>query len=303
MVVIALIFIPIIIYYVSLLQEKDRIKERVLSLSAIIKPQEAKNSRLKEITDKYFLIHGQDYAVVIKNLKTDEEYKFNENKKYDSASLYKLWVMGVAFEKIKDGSMNEDQSLSGVVEILDQTLSTKSPTPTPEGFSATPTPGELRRISMTTGEAIEKMITISDNYSALLVASRAGTFSVTNFLKKYEFKDSNFRQPPQTTANDTALFYEKLYKGEIVDRDFSLRMMDLLKKQTLNDRIPKYLPDEIEVAHKTGELFGSKHDGGIVFGKNGDYIIVVLSETKNAQSAAEKIAKFSKEIYDYFEEN
>ena len=303
MVVIALIFIPIIIYYVSLLQEKDRIKEHVLSLSAIIKPQEAKNSRLKEITDKHFLIHGQDYAVVIKNLKTDEEYKFNENKKYDSASLYKLWVMGVAFEKIKDGTMDEDQSLSAVVEILDKTLSTATPTPTPEGYSITPTPGEVKKISMITSEAIEKMITYSDNYAALLVASRAGTFSVTNFLKKYEFKDSNFRQPPKTSANDIALFYELLYEGEIVDRDYSVRMMDLLKKQTLNDRIPKYLPNDVEVAHKTGELFNSKHDAGIVFSKKGDYIIVVLSETKNSQIAAEKIANYSKEIYNYFQEN
>ena len=78
-------------------------------------------------------------------------------------------------------------------------------------------------------------------------------------------------------------------------------MIDILKEQTLNDRIPKNLPQQTEVAHKTGELFGFKHDAGIIFGKKGDYIIVVLSETKNPKLSAEKIAKFSKEVFDYFE--
>ena len=78
-------------------------------------------------------------------------------------------------------------------------------------------------------------------------------------------------------------------------------MIEILKRQTFNDRIPKYLPKEIDVAHKTGELFGSKHDAGIVFGKNGDYIIVVLSKTESEAEAAEKIANFSKEVYEYFD--
>ena len=79
-------------------------------------------------------------------------------------------------------------------------------------------------------------------------------------------------------------------------------MIDVLKRQRLNDRIPRYLPKNIEVAHKTGELLGAKHDAGIVFASNGDYIIVVLSKTNNSADAVEKIAKFSEEIYKYFEE-
>jgi beta-lactamase class A len=77
-------------------------------------------------------------------------------------------------------------------------------------------------------------------------------------------------------------------------------MIDLLKKQALNDRLPKYLDSDIEVAHKTGELFGAKHDAGIVYAKTGDYVIVVLSDTKDYDKAAENIARYSEEIYNYF---
>ena len=144
------------------------------------------------------------------------------------------------------------------------------------------------------------MIIASDNYAALLVASRSGSFAVTNFLKEYQFDNSNFRQPPKTTAKDIGSFFEKLYKGEIIDQNYSKKMLDILKRQTLNDRIPKYFPSKVNVAHKTGELNGFKHDAGIVYSSRGDYIIVVLSDTKDSLGASEKIANFSKDIYDYF---
>jgi beta-lactamase class A len=306
-VTLALIIIPIVVYYVSLLQQKDQIKEQVMALSAVAKPLPTevpeKISQLGKIVAENFSEKDGDYAVVIKNLKTNEEYSFNERKKFNSASLYKLWVMGDVFQKIKDGEIDENQILSADVKKLDETLSTITPTPTPEGFVPEPTTGEEEKISMTVAQAIEKMIKFSDNYAALLLASRAGTFSVTNFLKKYELNDSSFRTPPKTSAKDTAIFFEKLYKGEIVDKEYSDRMIEILKLQTINDRIPKQLPEGAMVAHKTGELFGSKHDAGIVYSDKGNYIIVVLSDTKNSKIASEKIARFSKEIYDYFNSN
>jgi beta-lactamase class A len=91
---------------------------------------------------------------------------------------------------------------------------------------------------------------------------------------------------------------EKLYKGEFVG---SGEMLKLLKKQQINDRIPKYLPNQTEVAHKTGELEGAKHDAGIVFSKKGDYIIVVMSQTDNETTAAEHEALFSRDVWNYFQ--
>ena len=58
---------------------------------------------------QYFLESGGQWAAVIKNLKTGEEYKFSENSKFDSASLYKLWVMGTTYKFIREGKITEDQ--------------------------------------------------------------------------------------------------------------------------------------------------------------------------------------------------
>lgn len=297
-----LFLIPITVYYLASEQNKNTRKPQVLS-KTIALPTLIPKSRLEEISKDHLVAKSGDYAVVIKNLKTGESYSYNSSKKFDSASLYKLWVMVVAFQKIKDGAMSEDEVISASIDKLNDALSTTTPTPTPQDFSPTPTPSESKPeiVSMRAGDAIEKMITLSDNYAALLVASRSGSLTVTNFLKEYGFKNSNFKQPPQTSAQDIALFFEKLYKGEIIDEAYSDKMIGILKRQTLNDRIPKYLPQNLEIAHKTGELFDSKHDGGIVYAKKGDYIFVVLSETDDFNATAEVIAKFSKEVYDYFD--
>ena len=214
--------------------------------------------------------------------------------------------MAAAFQKINSGFLKEDEILTAPIARLDEILTETTPTPSiPQESTPTPSPipSEPEMITMATKDALEKMITVSDNYAALLVASRAGSFAVTNFLKEYEFDNSNFRQPPRTTAKDIGSFFEKLYKGEIIDQNYSSKMLDILKRQTLNDRLPKYFPPKVNVAHKTGELNGFKHDAGIVYSSKGDYVIVILSKTKDPLGASEKIANFSKEIYDYFQEN
>ena len=78
-------------------------------------------------------------------------------------------------------------------------------------------------------------------------------------------------------------------------------MIEILKQQTFDDRIPKYLPKGIEVAHKTGEIGGFKHDAGIVFAKD-PILIVILSESNSPKGAAERIAELSRNIYGYFED-
>src|SRR3990167_8557390 len=116
------------------------------------------------------------------------------------------------------------------------------------------------------------MTTISHNYAALLLTSKLQTAQVKEFIKNNGFENTNFTAPTTTTPGDIALFYQKLYKKELVSTSASSEMIELLKRQELNDRIPKYLPQETKIAHKTGELGGVKHDAGIIFADSGDYI-------------------------------
>jgi len=224
------------------------------------------------------------YGIVVKNLKTGENYSYNEHIKYESASLYKLWVMAETFEQIKSGKLKEDDILSG--RIASQ--------------SAQPSAGA---VALSVSNALNKMITVSDNYAALLLSSRIGLPKVASFLKTNGFKESNIGSGgnyPMTTAYDTAVFFEKLYSGKLINREYSDKMLKLLKAQKVNNKIPKYFGPDIVVAHKTGELDDYSHDAGIVYTQKGDYIIVLLSKNHDTNTSKNLIAIVSKSVFNYF---
>ncbi len=233
------------------------------------------------------------YAVVIKNLKTGESFALNDKRKFDSASLYKLWVMATTFQIMETGKLNDEIVLDRPIAELNKKFGIASE-------SAELTKGQF---NMSIKSALYQMITISHNYAALAISEKIGLSNIAKFLKNSELNASTIgKSLPQTNANDIALFYEKLYKGELGSKESTSSMMELLKKQQLNDRIPKYLPEGVVVGHKTGELEYVKHDAGIVFTDKGDYIVVLLSESKNPAAAAERQALLSKAVYEYFQE-
>lgn len=230
------------------------------------------------------------YGIVIKNLRTNKTFQYNETKVFPSASLYKLWIMAVTEEQLEKGMLHENQVLTADIPKLNDMFKIASE-------SAERTDGT---VSLSVTNALTKMITISDNYAALLLSSKIRLSNVDAFLDTYGLSGSAIGQPPTTTPLDVAVFYEKLYARTLISQQASEKMLTLLKQQQINDRIPKYLPDGIDVAHKTGELDGVKHDAGIVFAPFGDYIIVLMSDSQDPLGAAAREALVSKNVYEYF---
>ena len=294
-IVIILIVIPACLFIVSRIFPKEANKVFVSPLATSVSSvhqviQSITKDRLAKVVDLSLAGTQGTYGIVIKNLKTGESYTRNENMKFDSASIYKLWVLGAVYEKIHNGELSGGEVLSRDATELNKMFDIASE-------AAELTDGT---ITMKVDDAIERMITVSDNYSALLLASKIRNSKISSFIEKQGFTDSSLGEPPETSPEDIALFYEKLYKGEIIDEQTSAEMLEILKRQQLNDVIPKYLPENIDVAHKTGEFDGYKHDAGIIYGKD-PILIVVLSESNSPQGAADRIADLSRNIFNYFE--
>jgi beta-lactamase class A len=230
------------------------------------------------------------YSVSVENLKTKEKESLFGDKVFKVGSLYKLWIMGETFRQIQAGLLSEDEVLSEDVSVLNK------------DFNIDPESAELTdgTIVLTVRAALKQMIDISHNYAALLLTKKIKLSNVAEFLKTNGFNASHVGGTPTSTADDIALFYKKLYKGEFANKQYTLEMSDLLKAQTLNDKLPKYLPKGTVVAHKTGEIEYLSHDAGIIYTPNGDYIVVVLSESDYPLGAEERIAQISKSVFDYF---
>jgi beta-lactamase class A len=252
-----------------------------------------KPSGLKTVVDTALEGTKGTYRMVIRNLKTGESYAADEHKVFDAGSLYKLWVMATAYKQIQNGTLTEDQVLSEDIAVLNQK------------FSIDPGNAEQTEgiITLTVHDALQQMITISHNYSAMLLTAKIRLSSVSTFLQENGFSESTVGingGSPSSTPYDIALFLEKLYNGKLATQQYTDEMIGLLKNQQLNQGLPKYLPVATDVANKTGEIDYLKHDAGIVYTDKGDYIIVVMSESDAPVAAQERIALISKGVYEYF---
>jgi beta-lactamase class A len=114
--------------------------------------------------------------------------------------------------------------------------------------------------------------------------------------KAYDLGLSN-----STTANDLLVIMKAIANGTAGTKEDCEAMIAILKDQKWNDMIPKYLPKNIEVAHKTGSITGVHHDAAIVYAPNGKrYVLVLLSKNlKDFDKGTDQLAKISKTVYDF----
>lgn len=267
---------------------------KVESNTAVIVKSRENSTELTEITQGVLGEEIDDYGIIIENLNAGERYYHNEHKIFETASLYKLWIMAQAYEDIEAGILNKEDILTDSVPNLNRYFNIASE-------SAELTEGV---VSQSIEGALTKMITISDNYSAYLLTKKVGISNVSAFLNEHSFLDSKVgtaTSNPVSSPRDIADFLRQLNEGKLANARDTEEMIDLLKGQQVNTKLSKNLPEDAIIAHKTGELNMFSHDAGIVYGKKDDYIIVVMSETDNQLTANENIAEISRMVYDYFE--
>jgi len=232
-----------------------------------------------------------DYGVYIKDLKRQTAYSVNADTQFQTASIYKLAVMYKTYDALSRGELKKEDVLSEDEYTLDQILA-------PEDANQTDAV-----ITYSVENALKTMITVSDNYSALLLARELGWQNINDFLIQQNITgfDLVYQEHPQATARATGEILEKIYNNTAVSYQSSEEMKTLLLSQTVNDKIPKYFPSDIKIAHKTGELDNIRNDAAIIYGKNSTYILVILSEAPIPEESTENIAQLSKNMYDKLE--
>ena len=91
----------------------------------------------------------------------------------------------------------------------------------------------------------------------------------------------------RSTAREMGRLFAMMARGELVSKDASALMIDILKKQQVNNRIPRDLGDNVEVAHKTGD--GQPwvaNDAGILWLQGQPVVLVVFAGHHRGTTAA-----------------
>ncbi len=157
------------------------------------------------------------------------------------------------------------------------------------------------------------MLTMSSNLTTNILIEKVGADNVARTMRGYgadsikvlrgveDIKAYEQGLSNRTTAFDEVAIYEKLARGEAVSREASEEMIEILKQQKFNEMIPARLPDDVQVAHKTGWITGVNHDVGIVELPDGQrYVLVLLSkEAEDRDKVLNTFADISRTVYDF----
>jgi beta-lactamase class A len=241
------------------------------------------------------------YSVVIVKLNSEEKlYSLNGNIAFPAGSLYKLFLLSAAFEEIEKGRLKEDQEITVSQKHLIEVLGF-------EDFGYDP---EQQNITHKVSAILRRIATISDNYASIMLAEHIGWEKVREQARILGASGTIIKSPISTTSSDIALYFTKLQKGEVVSKQSSEKIIELLSDSKLNTRIPAKLPETVDasdggklklkIAHKTAELPDLRHNAGIVFLPNNPYVIVLFAnEVTYEDDAIELLANISKDVFEY----
>ncbi len=227
------------------------------------------------------------FAVAVKRLDGGQGVALDGGRVFYAASLYKVWVMLEAFHQRQDELLkfNEQYIVSDYYESL--------------GLN----PGELPLCSQVTAEeAMQAMMSVSDNVAANIMLERVGYANVNAMLRQFGLAVSGVASNGDvfTTANGMELLLEAIARQRAVSAEASAEMLSLLTSEKNGSRLPALLPPGTGVAHKTGSWDDATHDAGVVYSPKATYVIVVLSDLGYSDGAESYIARLSRAVYDYF---
>jgi beta-lactamase class A len=222
-------------------------------------------------------------AVVVKDLQTGQGASINADRSFYPASLFKLFVMHEVFHQSSQGLL----SLSKELQI----------TPYYDSFGLGPRRTKLCQ-RLTINEAMQAMMSTSDNAAAILLQDLVGSGNIDRSLVSLGMKSSRYLPEELTTsAGDVALLLEGIGRNLTVSRPASLDMIRLLVQEEFDNGLRAGLPQGVLLAHKTGNWGASIHDAGLVFAPKGTYVFVVLTEAANAAFLTREL---SRTVYEYF---
>jgi beta-lactamase class A len=103
------------------------------------------------------------------------------------------------------------------------------------------------------------------------------------------------------TARGLTYLFRLLREDRLFPEPARRQMLDILFAQEFNSMIPSLLPDQAQVAHKTGEISTCTHDAGLVLlpGRR-PYAVAILTEHPPGLDDTQKtVAKVSRAIYEF----
>ncbi len=137
------------------------------------------------------------------------------------------------------------------------------------------------RLLRTTGDLFRRVWELADPSNASLspaeVFDKGFPGDDGAFGRSFAFEGDSKEWLGRMTARETSSLLERIHAGEIASRASCDEMIEILKRQFYSSRLPRFLPDGVDAAHKTGDWPPiSGNDVGILFHPGGPTIVSVF---------------------------
>lgn len=219
---------------------------------------------------------GTEVGLAIRNLDSGDEFSFNADHDFPSASTIKILILAALAEAVADGRLSLDDTLpapaeirlggSGVLNWLDKDL------------------------HLTLRDHAWLMTAISDNSSSNVLMNAVGIPEINDLGKRLDvgktvmgrnFMDRNIPPGPsknRATATGLVNILAAIYADAIATPELCAWMRQCLADQQHRDRLARHLPEGAAYAGKTGTIEGINHDCGVISGEQGRFAVAVLTQ-------------------------
>jgi len=270
--------------------EKIRIKKIAVSFPAVNFSSEQKSSfgfsqnsagEIAKLIETNLTDKDGDWSVKVTDLESGFSVQSQSENKVVADSLIKLPVVALAYKQVEEGKLSLEDSF----EVL-------------KGDIQSETAGSLQYQS---GEEISLSrllflsLNQSDNTAFTVLRRVLGDSAIQEDINRIGMSSTSLADNT-TSANDIDLFFQKLYKGEIIKKykdDYIIELIEVLP----GARISASVPEGVKVAHKVGSDTEAVFDAGIVFVPEKPFVLTILSRGADRQSADQTISQLTEKIY------
>ncbi|MFY1598345.1 serine hydrolase [Micromonospora sp. WMMD737] len=214
-----------------------------------------------------------------------------------AASVIKLWILVELLRRVDCGQVSLDEGvLVTPADVVDGTGELQHET-FPQVVS-------LHRLA-------EYTIVYSDNTAANVLIDHLRGFGPVNALadsmnqwqtllgRKFLDEDAARRgEENYTSPDDVVSLLGAVWDAQILTPASRDLLVDFMRRQTLNTKIPAALPPGVPVAHKTGDLPDASHDVGYYLIPGSEVAVAFLTSGPIA-TGDEVVRRLARTVYDH----
>jgi beta-lactamase class A len=245
-------------------------------------------------------------GVAILDLTDGRTLLLNPDAVFAQASCIKVTVLAELYRQ----DQQAEQGTPGKARLTDMYTMDSSDLVADSAIMAGLTPGMTK---LTNRDLATFMVAVSDNSATNVLIDRVGMANVNAMLdslslthtrlqrKMMDVKAAQAGRENLSTPREMMTFFADLYQGKLLNQTITNDYFKELSTKKSSD-IPRFLPEDLMIANKPGELAGVRNDIGVVFVPNRPFVIVVMTAyLQHERDGNDAIAKIAKAAYEYFD--